>query len=194
MGKLTLDISMSLDGFVAGPNPTLDEPLGQGGGWLHEWAFATKAFRERHGLPGGESNVDSRIVEGSIAGGAATIMGRRMYSGGEGAWSDDPNADGWWGENPPFHHPVFVLTRHAREPVTMQGATTFTFLTDGIEAALEQAWAAAGGGDVVVGGGASAAQRYLGPACSTSLRFIWCRCCSAAADGSSRTSCRDRAG
>jgi dihydrofolate reductase len=161
MGKLTLDISMSLDGFVAGPNPTLDEPLGQGGGWLHEWAFATKAFRERHGLPGGESNVDSRIVEGSIAGGAATIMGRRMYSGGEGAWADDPNADGWWGEKPPFHHPVFVLTGHAREPVTMQGGTTFTFVTGGIEAALEQARAAAGERDVVVGGGASAAQQYL---------------------------------
>jgi dihydrofolate reductase len=161
MSKLILDISMSLDGFVAGPNPTLDEPLGQGGGWLHEWAFATKAFRERHGRPGGESNVDSRIVEESIGNGAATIMGRRMYSGGEGAWADDPNADGWWGENPPFHHPVFVLTGHAREPVTMQGGTTFTFVTDGIEAALEQARAAAGGRDVVVGGGASAAQQYL---------------------------------
>jgi dihydrofolate reductase len=162
MGKLILDISMSLDGFVAGPNPTLEEPLGQGGGWLHEWAFATKAFRERHGLPGGESNADSSLVEESIGNAAATIMGRRMYSGGEGAWTDDPNADGWWGENPPFHHPVFVLTRHAREPVTMQGGTTFTFVTDGIEAALELARAAAGGRDVVVGGGASAAQQYLG--------------------------------
>jgi dihydrofolate reductase len=161
MGKLILDISISLDGFVAGPNPTLEEPLGEGGGWLHEWAFATKAFRERHGLSEGESNVDSGLVEESIGNAAATIMGRRMYSGGVGAWSDDPNADGWWGENPPFHHPVFVLTRHAREPVSMQGGTTFTFVTDGIEGALEQAQAAAGGDDVVVGGGASAAQQYL---------------------------------
>jgi dihydrofolate reductase len=161
MGKLMLDISMSLDGFVAGPSPTLEEPLGQGGGWLHEWAFATKAFRERHGLPDGASNVDSSLVEQSIGNAAATIMGRRMYSGGEGAWTDDRNADGWWGENPPFHHPVFVLTRHAREPVTMRGGTTFTFVTDGIESALEQARAAAGVRDVVVGGGASAAQQYL---------------------------------
>jgi dihydrofolate reductase len=105
--------------------------------------------------------VDSSLVEESIGNAAAKIMGRRMYSGGEGAWTDDPNADGWWGENPPFHHPVFVLTRHAREPVTMQGGTTFTFVTDGIGAALEQARAAAGGRDVVVGGGASAAQQYL---------------------------------
>jgi dihydrofolate reductase len=162
MAKLILDISMSLDGFVAGPNPTLEEPLGQGGGWLHEWAFATKAFRERHGHPDGESNVDSSLVEESIGKAGATIMGRRMYSGGEGDWADDPNADGWWGENPPFHHPVFVLTRHGREPVTLQDGTTFTFVTDGIEAALEQARTAAGGRDVVVGGGASAAQQYLG--------------------------------
>jgi len=161
MGKLILDISMSLDGFVAGPNPTLEEPLGEGGGWLHEWAFATKAFRERHGLPEGESNVDSSLVEESIGNAAATIMGRRMYSGGEGAWSDDPNADGWWGGNPPFHHPVFVLTQHARAPLTLHAGTTFTFVTDGIEAALEQARAAAGARDVVVGGGASAAQQYL---------------------------------
>jgi dihydrofolate reductase len=161
MGKLILDISMSLDGFVAGPNPTLEEPLGEGGGWLHEWAFATKAFRERHGLADGEANVDSRLVEESIVNAAATIMGRRMYSGGEGAWTADPRADGWWGENPPFHHPVFVLTGHAREPMTMQGGTTFTFVTDGIESALDQARAAAGERDVVVGGGASAAQQYL---------------------------------
>jgi dihydrofolate reductase len=161
MAKLILDISMSLDGFIAGPSPTLEQPLGEGGGWLHEWAFATKAFRERHGLPDGEANVDSGLVEESIGNAAATIMGRRMFSGGEGAWTDDPNADGWWGENPPFHHPVFVLTGHAREPVTMQGGTTFTFVTDGIEAALEQARAAASEHDVAVGGGASAAQQYL---------------------------------
>jgi dihydrofolate reductase len=161
MGKLTLDISMSLDGFVAGPNPSLGEPLGQGGMQLHEWAFATKAWQESHGHPDGEDNADSRLVEELLAGRSATIMGRRMFSGGEGPWADDPNSNGWWGEDPPFHHPVFVLTQHSREPLTMKGGTSFTFVTDGIEAALEQARAAAGEQDVAVGGGASAAQQYL---------------------------------
>jgi dihydrofolate reductase len=161
MGKLILDISMSLDGFIAGPRPTLEEPLGAGGGQLHEWAFATRFFRERHGLDGGESNEDSRLLAEVVLGTAATVMGRRMYSGGEGAWEDDPNAEGWWGEDPPFHHPVFVLTQHAREPVKKGGATSFTFVTTGIEAALEQARHAAGAGDVAVGGGASVAQQYL---------------------------------
>ena len=195
MGKLILDISISLDGFVAGPNPTLEEPLGEGGGWLHEWAFATKAFRERHGLADGEANVDSKLVEEAIVNAAATIMGRRMYSGGEGAWTADPRADGWWGENPPFHHPVFVLTGHAREPMTMQGGTTFTFVTDGIESALDQAQAAAGERDVVVGGGRAPLSSTSGPACSTSFRFTSCPCCWAAAHACSTTSsCRGRAG
>lgn len=161
MGKLVLDISMSLDGFVAGPNPSLQEPLGEGGMGLHDWALATKAWRESHGQPGGEDNVDSRLVEELLAGRAATIMGRRMFSGGEGPWEEDSNANGWWGEEPPFHHPVFVLTQHPREPLRMKGGTTFTFVTDGIEAALGQARAAAGGQDVVIGGGAAAAQQYL---------------------------------
>jgi dihydrofolate reductase len=161
MGKLILDISMSLDGFIAGGDQTLDQPLGEGGKQLHEWAFATKSFRERHGLAGGETNVDSRLVEESLRDTAATVMGRRMFSGGEGAWADDPNADGWWGEDPPFHHPVFILTHHPREPVIKQGGTTFTFVTEGIEAALEQARAVAGERDVAVGGGANVAQQYL---------------------------------
>jgi dihydrofolate reductase len=162
MGKLVLDISMSLDGFIAGPNPTLEEPLGDGGERLHDWAFATKVFRERHGLPGGEENADSTLVREVLGTHAATIMGRRMFSGGAGPWAEDPRADGWWGEEPPFHHPVFVLTQHARNPMEMQGGTTFTFVTDGIESALEQARAAAGDGDVAIGGGASVAQQYLG--------------------------------
>jgi dihydrofolate reductase len=161
MGKLILDISVSLDGFVAGPNQTLEQPLGEGGELLHEWAFATKAFRERHGMSGGEDDVDSRMVEESLGNTAATLMGRRMFSGGEGAWPDDPNADAWWGDDPPFHHPVFILTHHAREPVAKQGGTTFTFVTDGPEAALEQARAAAGDADVAIGGGANVAQQYL---------------------------------
>jgi dihydrofolate reductase len=161
MGKLTLDISMSLDGFVAGPNQTLDEPLGEGGEQLHEWVVATASWRERHGKSAGETNVDSEVVDEAIRTTGATVMGRRMFSGGEGPWEDDPKADGWWGDDPPFRHPVFILTHHDREPVTKQGGTTFNFVTDGIEAALEQARAAAGDKDVGVGGGANVVQQYL---------------------------------
>jgi dihydrofolate reductase len=161
MARLILDISMSLDGFVAGPNQTLDAPLGESGERLHEWVFALKSWREPHNLPGGETNVDSEVVEEHLRSIGATVMGRRMFSGGEGAWEEDPKADAWWGDDPPFHHPVFVLTHHAREPVTKEGGTTFTFVTDGIESALEQARAAAGEKDVAIGGGADVAQQYL---------------------------------
>jgi dihydrofolate reductase len=161
MASLTLDISMSLDGFVAGPNQTLDEPLGEGGEQLHEWAFGLRPFRERHGRSGGEGGPIADLMEESLGKTGATVMGRRMFSGGEGPWEDDPNADAWWGDDPPFHHPVFVLTHHAREPVTKEGGTTFTFVTDGIESALEQAREAAGGKDVALGGGANVAQQYL---------------------------------
>ncbi len=161
MARLTLDISMSLDGFVAGPNPTLEDPLGEGGERLHEWVVAVQGWRRMHGLSGGETNVDNDVVEEGLRNTGATVMGRRMFSGGEGPWEDDPNADARWGDEPPFHHPVFVLTHHAREPVTKEGGTTFTFVTDGIESALEQARAAAGDKDVAVGGGANVAQQYL---------------------------------
>ena len=152
---------MSLDGFIAGPNQALEEPLGAGGEQLHEWAFAAQAWREAHGMEGGETNVDNEVVEEGLAGVGATVMGRRMFSGGEGPWEDDPNADGWWGDDPPFGVPVFVLTHHARETVHKQGGTSFTFVTDGIDSALEQARAAAGDRDVAIGGGASVAQQYL---------------------------------
>jgi dihydrofolate reductase len=161
MAKLTLDISMSLDGFIAGPNQTRDQPLGEGGEGLHEWAVVLESWREPHGLSGGETNPDSEVVDEALRNTGATVMGRRMFSGGEGAWADDTNADGWWGDDPPFHHPVFILTHHPREKATKQGGTTFTFVTDGIEAALEQALAAAGDKDVAVGGGANVAQQYL---------------------------------
>jgi dihydrofolate reductase len=161
MARLVLDISMSLDGFVAGPNPTLEEPLGKRGEELHEWVLATKGWRESHGREGGEANADSELVEEGVRRVGSTVMGRRMFSGGEGPWEDDPNSDAWWGEDPPFHHPVFVLTHHAREPVEKQGGTTFTFVTDGIESALEQAKAAAGAKDVRLGGGADVVQQYL---------------------------------
>ena len=154
------NISMSLDGFVAGPNASLDDPLGEGGERLHEWAVSTRAFNEGHGRSGGETGPDNDLLEATFGRAGATIVGRRMFSGGEGPWEDDPNPNGWWGDEPPFHHPVFVLTHHEREPLELIG-TTFTFVTDGIESALEQARAAAGDKDVAVGGGADVAQQYL---------------------------------
>jgi dihydrofolate reductase len=162
MGKLAVDISMSLDGFVAGPNPTLERPLGDGGDGLHEWALSLASWRQPHGLPGGETNASTEVMEASLDATGAVVMGRRMFSGGEGPWEDDPNADGWWGDNPPFHVPVFVLTHHARETVTKDGGTTFAFVTEGIEAALDEARAAAGEKDVYVAGGADAVRQYLG--------------------------------
>ena len=160
-GQVVLDISMSLDGFIAGPKPSLEQPLGAGGERLHEWIFGLASFRERHGESGGARNADDEVVAESLAGTGAVVMGRRMFSGGEGPWDEDPNADGWWGDTPPFRVPVFVLTHHGREPVAKQGGTTFTFVTDGVEAALEQAAAAAGGQNVLVAGGANAVQQVM---------------------------------
>ena len=161
MPELILDISVSLDGHVAGPDADLENPLGQGGMQLHEWALASKAWREAHGLEGGEDGVDSELTAELVGQASATIMGRNMFSGGDGPWDGDPNAEGWWGDEPPFHHPVFVLTHHEREPLELKGGTTFTFLTDGIESALDQARAAAGDGDIRLGGGADVVQQYL---------------------------------
>jgi dihydrofolate reductase len=161
MAQVRLDISMSLDGFVAGPDPTLEEPLGAGGERLHEWVFGLKSFREHHGMTGGETNRDDEIVAEGIAATGAVVMGRRMFSGGTGPWEDDPRADGWWGDEPPFGVPVFVLTHHARERKAMKGGTDFVFVTDGIESALEQARAVAGDKDVLIAGGGDAAQQYL---------------------------------
>jgi dihydrofolate reductase len=189
VSKVTVDISISLDGFVAGPNPTLEEPLGEGGERLHEWVVATRPWRESHGLSGGDTGIDADVMAESLGKVGGTVMGRRMFSGGAGPWADDPNADGWWGEDPPFHHPVFVLTHHERDPVAKQGGTTFTFVTGGIEAALEQAHAAAGDKDVAVAGGANAIQQYLnaGLICRSTLP----RCCSVEASGCSMM-CRRR--
>jgi dihydrofolate reductase len=150
---------MSVDGFVAGPNQSRENPLGEGGMQLHEWVFELAAWRERHGQDGGEVNASTAIVEESLENVGATVMGRNMF-GGEGPWGDNP-WDGWWGDDPPFHMPVFIITHHAREPVTKQGGTSFTFVTDGIESALERALDAAGGKDVMLGGGANVAQQYL---------------------------------
>jgi dihydrofolate reductase len=161
MSKVFCDLSMSLDGYVAGPNQTLEEPLGRGGEQLHEWAFRLKSFREQHGMSGGESGPDDEVVQEWLAGSGAVVMGRQMFSGGAGPWESDPNADGWWGDNPPFHAPVFVLTHHPRETVVKEGGTSYIFVTDGIEAALEQARAAAGDKNVQLGGGGSVVQQFL---------------------------------
>ena len=161
MPRFFLDISMSLDGFVAGPDATLEEPLGVGGERLHDWVLRLASWRSMHGLEGGETGPDDDIARATWERVGAEIMGRRMFSGGDGPWEDDPNADAWWGDDPPFHVPVFVLTHHDREPVVKQGGTTFTFVTDGAGSALEQARAAAEDRDVALGGGASVVQQYL---------------------------------
>lgn len=160
MGKVIADISMSLDGFIAGPNDRPENPLGDGGEQIHEWVFELASWRERQGLDGGKSDRDSEIVEETFENVGAVVMGRRMFSNEEGPWGNPP-FEGHWGENPPFHAPVFVLTHHAREPLVKDGGTTFTFVTDGIQSALEQAHAAAGDTDVSVAGGANTIQQFI---------------------------------
>jgi dihydrofolate reductase len=161
MSRLRFRISMSLDGFVAGPDQSTDNPLGVGGMRLHDWVIPLTVWRAMHGLEGGDVNESTRVVEESLANIGATIMGRNMFGGGPGPWDVRKPWCGWWGNDPPFHHPVFVLTHHAREPLALEGGTTFTFVTRGIHAALEQARRSAGGKDVSLAGGARAAQQYL---------------------------------
>lgn len=160
MAELRFTISMSLDGYVAGPHQTMENPLGVGGEALHEWAFATRAVREMHGREGGTTGQDDEVVRETMANVGATMMGRNMFGPVRGPWGDDPWR-GWWGDEPPFHTPVVVLTHHPREPLEMRGGTTFHFATDGIDAALEQAKDAAAGKDVALGGGAEVARQYL---------------------------------
>jgi dihydrofolate reductase len=157
MTQTTLDITMSLDGFVAGPNQTLEDPLGENGMLLHEWVFPLRTFREQHGGEGGEVGPDDELLARNLAPVGATVMGRRMFSGGEGPWGSDPNAGGWWGDDPPFRTSVFVVTHHAREPLSFENGTVFTFVTDGVESAVALAREAASGKDVRVSGGASVA-------------------------------------
>jgi dihydrofolate reductase len=160
MTKLRLGITMSIDGYVAGPDQDEQNPLGVGGMELHEWVFPLKAFREAHGQVGGTVNASSSVVEERRANIGATIMGRNMFGPVRGPWPDD-TWRGWWGEDPPYHHAVFVLTHHAREPLDMEGGTTFHFVTDGMESALAQASDAAGAQDIWLAGGASVANQYL---------------------------------
>lgn len=161
MPRLRLTISMSLDGYVAGPHQSVKEPLGVGGMRLHHWAFALRQWREMHDLAGGEVNASSAVVDETFANLGATIMGRNMFGGHPGPWDPTKPWNGWWGENPPYHHPVFVLTHHARGPLELQGGNTFYFVTEGIVAALELARHAAATKDVSLAGGANVAGQYL---------------------------------
>jgi len=161
VSKLRFQITMTLDGYIAGPNQSVENGLGEGGEQLHDWVVKLKSFRELHGDEGGgETGTNDDIQREAFENIGASIMGRNMFGPVRGPWGEDPWR-GWWGDNPPFHTPVFVLTHHAREPLVMEGGTTFNFVTDGIESALNQARAAAGGKDVSLGGGAKAAQQYL---------------------------------
>lgn len=161
MSKLKFDISVSLDGYAAGPDQSEQHPLGVGGEDLHNWVVELEAWRSKHGMEGGEINASNAVQEEAYANLGAYIMGRNMFGGGPGPWREDPPWEGWWGEDPPFHAPVFVLTHHAREPLEMKGGTTFFFVTEGVAAALERARKAAGKHDVLISGGAQAAQQYL---------------------------------
>jgi dihydrofolate reductase len=161
VAKVRFRISMSLDGFVAGPSQSLKDPIGVGGMRLHQWVFPLAAWRSMQGLEGGEVNESTIVVAEAVSGVGATVMGRNMFGGGSGPWSAEKPWNGWWGDNPPYHHPVFVLTHHARPPLALEGGTTFHFVTEGPEAALDAARRAAGERDVMVAGGAKAAQQYL---------------------------------
>jgi len=161
VSKLRFKISMSLDGFVAGPDQSVENPLGKGGMRLHEWVFPLAVWREPHGMKDGIVNESSAVVLESLTNIGATVMGRNMFGGHPGPWKRDQPWNGWWGDDPPFHHPVFVITHHAREPLVLEGGNTFTFVTEGVEAAVAAAGRAAGGMDVTLGGGANVAQQCL---------------------------------
>lgn len=151
MSKVAFDISMSLDGFINGPNDNVESPFGNGGERLHQWLYGLATWREQHGLVGGQTGSDAEILGEAFRDIGAVVMGRRMFD----------NAEANWGDNPPFHVPVFVLTHRVQEPLVKQGGTTFTFVSDSIESLLKQAQAAAGGKDISVAGGANIAQQFM---------------------------------
>ena len=157
---LVSGFTISLDGYGAGPRQSREEPLGVGGEELHDWLVGTRTFKGTHGGEDGDTGVDEDFAARSMAGLGAWIMGRNMFAPSRGPWPDD-SWRGWWGKNPPYHTPVFVLTHHARAPLEMEGGTVFHFVTDGIHAALERARDAAGDRDIRVGGGVSTVRQYL---------------------------------
>lgn len=152
--------SISLDGYGAGPGQNLENPLGAGGMALHEWAFATRTIQKMFGKDGGSTDADDSFIARGFDNIGAWILGRNMFGPIRGPWPDD-TWKGWWGNNPPYHCDAFVLTRHPRKPITMEGGTTFHFVTDGIQAALERAQKSANGKDIRLGGGASTIRQYI---------------------------------
>ena len=152
--------TISLDGYGAGPNQSIDNPLGVGGEELHGWFVATRTFQTLFGAQGGTTGIDDDFAARGVRNMGAWILGRNMFSPIRGSWPDE-RWKGWWGDNPPYHVPVFILTHHARAPIEMEGGTTFHFVTGGVEEALEQARSAANGKDVRIGGGANTIQQYL---------------------------------
>jgi dihydrofolate reductase len=161
MGKSRFEISISADGFAAGPDQSEEDPLGVGGEELHSWLIALEVWRQAHGEEGGEVNASTPVAKELEGRYGAVVMGRNMFGPVQGGDWGDGSWKGWWGDNPPYHTPVFVLTHHPREPVEMEGGTTFNFVTDGIESAFARAQEAAGDEDVLLGGGASVAQQAL---------------------------------
>ncbi|HEY7400099.1 MAG TPA: dihydrofolate reductase family protein [Actinomycetota bacterium] len=161
MGKVRFQVAVSLDGYMAGPKQSLEEPLGVGGEELHAWMVELEVWRRMEGQEGGVVNASTPVVEEAMANVGAYVMGRNMFGGGPGPWEDDPPWKGWWGDDPPYHAPVYVLTHHARESLPMQGGTTFHFVTGGIESAMRLAKEAAGSADVSIGGGANVIQQCL---------------------------------
>ena len=161
MGKVWFQLSVSLDGYSAGPHQSVDDPIGVGGMKLFQWQLALEAWRRLSGQEGGEINASTPVFEEAVANYGAVVMGRNMFGGGPGPWSQDSPWNGWWGDEPPYHTAVFVLTHHARDPVPMEGGTTFHFVTDGIESALQRAKQAAGERNVLIGGGPNVVQQYL---------------------------------
>lgn len=161
MSKLRVHaFSISIDGFGAGPNQSLQNPLGEGGERLHEWYVGTRTFQSVFGRDGGETGPDNDFAARGVENIGAWILGRNMFAHSRGPWTDD-NWKGWWGDNPPYHADVYVITHHARDPIVMDGGTTFYFVTDGIHAALERAKKSAGKKDVRLGGGAGVIRQYL---------------------------------
>ena len=172
MTKLRVDcFSVSIDGYGAGPGQALEHPMGLGGMALHEWVFPTRFFQAMIGKDGGSTGIDEDFAARGMAGIGAWILGRNMFGPIRGSWTDDA-WKGWWGDNPPYHTPVFVLTHHVRPPIEMEGGTTFHFVTDGIHAVLERAREAAGTRDVRVGGGTATIRQYLEAGLIDSMHLV----------------------
>jgi dihydrofolate reductase len=192
MGTCRFQLALSLDGFVAGPDQSEENPLGVRGLELHQWVFPLEVWRRQQGQEGGEVNTSTPVIEEAQANVGATVMGRNMFGGGPGPWPEDPPWNGWWGDNPPYHTPVFVLTHHPREPLELAGGTTFFFVTGGIESAYKQVKQAAGDGTCCSAGAPAWSSSTWPSGWSTSSGCTWSRSCSGTASGCWSTSATSR--